>query len=107
MMNRSENQLSEVCFNLEYYLSFYLRESLKILYVAVMGVIQAGIDVFGLDDISFTELLRVDTFFLWVWHLYELWYPTITKLLTVFLLLYLDEIGTQGYLSLNLSVSIH
>ena len=71
MMSRFENQLSEVYFNLEYYLYFYLPELQKILYVVVMEVIQVGISVFDLDGISFTELLRADMFYQWVWHLYE------------------------------------
>ena len=105
-MSRFENQLSEVYFNLEYYSSSYLLELLKILYVAVMEVIQVEISVFGSGGISFTELLRGDMFYQWVWHLYGLWYPITMKSLTVFLLLYRDEIDTHGYLSLNLLVSI-
>ena len=107
MMNRSENQLSEVYFNLEYSLFFYLLESPKILYVVVMEVIQVGINVFGLGDISFTELLRDGMFYRWVWHLCGLWYLIIMKLRMVFLLLYRDGIDTHEYSSLNLLVSIH
>lgn len=106
-MSLFENQLNGVCFNLEYSSSFYLLELLKTLYAVVTEVIPVEISASGLVGISFTELSRVDMFYLWVWHLYGLWYLITTKSHTVSPLLYLDGIGIHECLSLNLLVSIH
>ena len=69
-----------------------------------MVVILVEINVFDFRDTKHSDLLKGDMLFLWVWHVYELWYHSTLKLHIQFLSFFHDEIDILEFSFLNLLV---
>ena len=106
MTNLFENQLSEVYCSHEFYLSFYLLELRKILFLVGTEVILGGISEYGFHGIKLFDLLRGGISFLWELRRYGLWFLITMKLLMESLLSIPDETDIQGSSSLNLFLSL-
>ena len=106
MTNLFENQLSEVYCSHEFYLSFYLLELRKILFLVGTEVILGGISEYGFHGIKLFDLLRGGISFLWELRRYGLWFLITMKLPMESLLSIHDETDTQGSFSLSSSLSL-